>query len=728
MSVRIYRDKRTCSGEQGIRASFRQNSSRRRSSIQVGIIDDTGGFEFHSLHNLWALSLAIAGLLDVLAYLLPDLVKSSIEAGHEETDNNSLFFTFVRWLDNHDHGIFFFFSLLWFVDAFVTAHNRYNMVKIDDERRLLEEKQVDTKKRWQTASFAYYGSIGLQFILMPIGFYFMILYVLDQLWHGDRIEDLDNVKKKFVVTISDQDGVQEYEEFSPKTKLSLAFVILRHLSFTVSSSTRKSLNEKIKSLIRSMGPQAAKKLLGKAIRNPLKFRKRLGKVLTTVRWIKYLAPLIGAGNKLLANIKDMLKKWRSNRQARKLKRVQKMVWGGKTMSKDKAAIVIQSAFRAYRVRKRTTVLMMMRRDQKYLARKNLDVAVKKVQEKFRATLKRARDNLAAKAKELGRLENMRNKESHTMSDEDKLKMYQLQDELEEEVKELLNRKLLLRPNTSFAVAWRVFFIIAVLWEITLKAVTPMMHSHKGKKSDVPMTMEGFVAKKLVPIRVSDLPECQETKKGHVFYKNILKAHGLEADKRNPKEFPWYCQQPVADWQERFRDFAALALVPTPVSEWPECQEKKKSTIDKILHKNQEDPYSWYCLGVYPTRHATYRQIVGFVEEKFLFSTGVVMFLDVFVTFFTGEFHQTTGQLIPKPWFPRWIAPGLTLQLILNPNVSDVSDAVSRFIKHMSNIGPVRTYRLLIAAGIPLAYTLAYLFMDFIWLPMVDHQNTVKVIT
>jgi hypothetical protein len=114
-------------------------------------------------------------------------------------------------------------------------------------------------------------------------------------------------------------------------------------------------------------------------------------------------------------------------------------------------------------------------------------------------------------------------------------------------------------------------------------------------------------------------------------------------------------------------------------------------------------------------------------EEFLVLLGIVMFMDVFVTFFTGKFHPKTGELIPTPWFPRWIS-GLLLQLALNPNLAEVSNIVYRIFQKMAQVGPVRTYRRCVAVAFPFVYLVAYLFMEYVWLPIVDYQNTLEIMS
>lgn len=79
-----------------------------------------------------------------------------------------------------------------------------------------------------------------------------------------------------------------------------------------------------------------------------------------------------------------------------------------------------------------------------------------------------------------------------------------------------------------------------------------------------------MAEKLIPIRASDLPECQELKNAKKSFtlrwfekSNNLSQGGLDIDNR-----PLYCGGPYVAIQGTFRDIIiALALAPASVSEF-----------------------------------------------------------------------------------------------------------------------------------------------------------------
>ena len=97
--------------------------------------------------------------------------------------------------------------------------------------------------------------------------------------------------------------------------------------------------------------------------------------------------------------------------------------------------------------------------------------------------------------------------------------------------------------------------------------------------------------------------------------------------------------------------------------------------------------------------------------------GVAFFLDVFVSFFTGTI-DINGCLVPKPFFKRWIT-GLFLQLLSNPNSSDVMKA---FLRITHNVGPARLIRWTEAIISPLLTRIIPILMWRFWGQFVHYQN------
>jgi hypothetical protein len=99
----------------------------------------------------------------------------------------------------------------------------------------------------------------------------------------------------------------------------------------------------------------------------------------------------------------------------------------------------------------------------------------------------------------------------------------------------------------------------------------------------------------------------------------------------------------------------------------------------------------------------------------------IFFLDVFITFFTGEL-SSSGTLIPKPLFERYIFPGIGLQLIVNPTMASISQLVKRTIGHATVVGPSLFCHLLLAS-VPFAAYCYDCILDMVF-DFVERQNKV----
>jgi hypothetical protein len=695
------------------------------------LVDDDVGIEFQGLNYIWRFSLGCAGVLDIVACLLPSFVESEEDEMVTGPRSNAkdIFPNYIldlaSFLDHHSVTISLVFSTMWFLDAFFAAQKRRTKFLIQEEKsRYLGLNDSSTekkpKKRWETAWFVYYRSMTLQLLLLPVGFYIILFYSVDQIIRGGAIEDLDGVNESVTVAVSNADDEIEYERFSTHSKISLLFAIIHHILLKISGSTTRAIRSRLGSFVKRARPAAIKKILSRAVSNPLKFRRNIQKVLTVVRWVKYLAPLIGTCNKLKANVSDMLKKRSQKTIADKQRRVRQLLWEGKPVHvrEDEAARMIQSIFRAYKARKAIIALKALRGDKQYLA------AIK-VQRALRSSLSRGRKRLRSKKEELVHLSTKRSDQKETLDHHEERRFYELQDELATEAKTLINRKLLLRPNTRFSVMWKILFISCIVVEISQLLAKPWLDSYTKQRKGEPMAMSEFVALTFTPTRASLLPECgfiPESRQGTILN---LKA-GLFSPRHrvgnrfndDTNDVPWFCHTPGFTIQEAYSDLLSLILVPAPVSEWPDCRDTKR----RLWQKDESPPKRWYCHEPYSYMHSLYRRVFDFVLEKFLVLVSVVCFLDVFVVFFTGELDELTGKLAPKPWMARWIAPGLLLQLLLNPRLGSLSEIVGQVADEIVKLGPVRVLRWSAAAIFPVVYLLWTQFIKYVWMPLVFYEN------
>jgi hypothetical protein len=113
-------------------------------------------------------------------------------------------------------------------------------------------------------------------------------------------------------------------------------------------------------------------------------------------------------------------------------------------------------------------------------------------------------------------------------------------------------------------------------------------------------------------------------------------------------------------------------------------------------------------------------VVELISHRIADLVSMVSFLDVFITFFTGELDERTGLLVPKPFFNRWIFPGVVLQLIVNPTMKDISAAVRKIIAFCHAVGPMRVFHVSLAL-LPIAVQIMNWSIDVTY-QFVDAEN------
>lgn len=607
-------------------------SNGKQAVVDFSVIDFNLDWETSVLIRTWQVLLATAAFFDFIAVMLKKfidlddeedvkqrVVVSSLLLGDYSPQNH--WEAVVEWLQANGSNIGLLFSVMWFTDTFIKAHRRRVKASRElDRTRLLREigQDCDDEHWWKGAWGVYYRTVAMQLLLLPVGF-FVFCY------NGVCRPDGDVFQ--IVHRTNDIDIPDEYETFTTHANISLCFAILKHLAITFSRRTGAN--------IRKFGHSQAKSFLVwlffRAIHSPLRFRRRVLQVLVVFRWIKYLAPLLGATNKLFGNLVDLKKKYLQERAATKARDVRRKLWDEFTPEelREHCAVMIQKTFRAHRTRKYVSALNMIIGKKEQIAVMRLQKVFRGMAGRARLRLKRKRDELKAlQAKEQAAREK---KGKKTMDEAERRRMYKLQEELNAEAGHLLNETLLLRPNTSFAVAWKILFVVAIIFEISQLALKPRLQTYKHPETGKPLDIESILEHRLIPTPVSQLAACAPVSEPQNRGPGLVKLLRKVAQKIRRKK-------PVVETQREF---------------------------------------PWYCGETYATAQGIYIQTFEFVIHQFLVLVGIVCFLDVFVTFFTGEINPNTGVLSPKAFFVRWFVPGLVLQLAVNPKMESASFVLSK---------------------------------------------------
>uniref|UniRef100_A0A6U6DX97 Uncharacterized protein n=1 Tax=Odontella aurita TaxID=265563 RepID=A0A6U6DX97_9STRA len=704
--------------------------------------------------RLWRIILGFAACLEWMSYVLPYFFLPSVDDSDLVEAPRGIFAFLKRpkevivakeeeggwslslWLDERRYMLGVLFSVLWFVHSFVSANAaRHSVLRRRDRETLLGESDgddddddgEDEKKKkkkqkgddddkdkkdkaeddittsYDEAAYAVGGSWGVfavkclwYLLLLPVGFYMLSLLDYRDVFLGDGGHD-DTASVAAVAASSSSGSSSKEDELAllgsddvatfgnrvvtKQTRYCLAYATFIYTGQTVAAIMSAAVRTRTVAFAKA----SAKRLAKFAIRNPRSAKRRLRKALTALRWIKYLAPLIGTGNKLLGNTKDLLKKYRQSRRAAEAKRIRKELWTELTPEQrlERATITIQANYRARVVRKTQSALRL-------LQLRKRDAAVLRIQSILRRKANAARIRVMKKKSELRELRarqmHLHGRRSHMSTDERK-RIYQLQDELGIEFQKS-GTGMLLRPNTKFAVTWKVLFVVCVILEIGNLAVKPRLAKYKDGETGKSLSASLVLENKFVPDPVEMWEQCLEpskTKKGGRKNKNTRKKK-----KKKKEEIVVESYANAADNDDDTRHY-------------------------------YYGP--WYCNEPLRTTSRTLSIALRFLLRETALLVGFICFLDVFVTFFTGELDEDNGTLRPKPFFARWLLPGLVLQLLVNPMMTDVAAYVHRLRRGVHHVGPARVYRWMSAFVLPSFGTFVVWFEWNVWRRFVSEKNT-----
>jgi hypothetical protein len=168
----------------------------------------------------------------------------------------------------------------------------------------------------------------------------------------------------------------------------------------------------------------------------------------------------------------------------------------------------------------------------------------------RSSLARAPARILKKKKELTLLKAQavaaKAFDSITMTMDDRRRMYQLEDELSKSARDLISKKMLLRPNTTFAVTWKLVFVACILLEILQLVFKPKLEQVKDPKTGAPLDIVKLLEYYLVPGPVSEWKGCLGSLSND--YRNESIVNG-----------PWYCRQSLETVQAVYATLLRLVL-------------------------------------------------------------------------------------------------------------------------------------------------------------------------
>jgi len=151
-----------------------------------------------------------------------------------------------------------------------------------------------------------------------------------------------------------------------------------------------------------------------------------------------------------------------------------------------------------------------------------------------------------------------------------------------------------------------------------------------------------------------------------------------------------------------------------------CEEKvKKAVAPSIVVPFMNEFTANLCTT--SSINQTWLAVVRVIATILVPTVNAIFFLDVFITFFTGELTPS-GSLVPKPFFARFILPGIGLQLIVNPTMIAFSKLTKRAIELAIEIGPSLSMHVILAFA-PFTVLLYDNILDLVF-DFVEKQNKI----
>ena len=400
-----------------------------------------------------------------------------------------------------------------------------------------------------------------------------------------------------------------------------AFSLLELMLLNFFSKATSYLQRAIKKKTRSIGIEASKRMASMAVTRPFLFQFRTKQAIVVLRWAKFIAPMIGVSNKLKGHICDGMRK----SYMRRRKRLAQKNWDvllEKVREKHKMEIAVRHIQFAFRKRMEERALRRLI----YVAATARDrpKSAGNVYARIEARLKREAEEAKAAQEASLKLE-VERLEKRIVNDEDKDQIQTFR------IEQRSRRRLLLRPNTSFSVLWKLITIPCVTIELTKLAIAPR------------------VSKDLV-----DTP-----------LRQMLSDLWMKHDQ---------CKLLMDGGKKRFKDGNLFAFMPN----------FGKGNIE-------------YCMsGTFIRRQTLFFTIMAQIFQNASPFISLVSFLDVFITFFTGEYSSDGKRtLVPRGFFPRWILPGICLQLIVNPTMHTFGSMVGSFVEFCNFVGAFRVVHIII---------------------------------
>jgi len=258
--------------------------------------------------------------------------------------------------------------------------------------------------------------------------------------------------------------------------------------------TQMRLQSKITNLI----PTIYMNIAAFAVLHPFLFHFRTRKIIQCVRLFKCFAPLVGSCNKLKGSAEDLGTKMIQFKRRLKAKSSWKLVIDILYSRKiaENAAIRIQSNFRSRRARralkssqKRIAALRKIKsclQDNGTSAKGKKCQTIERIQKRLRLRSSQNLSRVIQLRQEIHILERRTSPRVISLEEKHSFASLQKQTSTRNISNANIVQKLLLRPNTMFAVAWKTALVLCILLEIMQLLLAPHLSHIMGVTEKIPL--------------------------------------------------------------------------------------------------------------------------------------------------------------------------------------------------------------------------------------------------
>lgn len=540
--------------------------------------------------------------------------------------------TCFAWLSYHNTMFGFLFSILWTVDAFQVADRYADLALAEWERRKFlhtvgveRHKSISARTKDETEKQMKKPALSLLekykqyvFFFAALLWQFLLLPVGFYLLIFKFLRWNNTARSP-----GEMKALLEstyHEDNLPSEYRSFSNETMLSLGFAVAKHSGIAVAKIAKIHQKKIRKRGILKLGVALALHPFQAWKHSQKLLYLIRWIKYIIPLIGYGLKIRKSFRTVIVSYMQRRRQNKAERLRRKQWRQLTENqrKERAAKRIQSTYRSYCERQACLKMMEGMKIQG-------DEAARKLQLALRSLLEHARAKEQKKKRELEKLERKRRQSIRIgrnvvgMAEKEQARLKELRLETKPETRRFdIDSHLLMRPDSGFQKLWAIFYFTLTFLEI----VAHLSNVHMAKRA-----------------RNSDSDALTVS----------LKLQNL--------------------------------LIPDPVAALKECScVPSKKGLFKRSQPEDCASFPWYCRPNYAMLQWAYSGAIMFLIERIVTVMGFVFFLDCPVFFFTGAYHPDTGVLISRPWFRRWVMPGIVMQMIINPQLEKTAKVAVKIAK------------------------------------------------